>query len=399
MVSQIGTYMDIYLYPQNPPHNSILMNTFTLSKHAKAGLWRPSQIKLTDVSGNQRFAGTNDYGWRLMIDNPLEDLGPPEYVAHSLVPTVTSAVLDGHSVHYVTVKWELREDLGMKMHGGVYVRLVGQQGNSNGLQLYGYPGLETVALEANGKTRYIATISVLLTEYRFATNYSASMIKMQDVAGNQVTEAFSNAANAEPQTWVEVLSANPDSIAPELDLNNMHVSATPTQPSAPNGETVVNIRYSARDDKSGVGHVNYRLLNPQGTSFFEYHYHSNFRTTFFVGDPTAWTVYEISVILPVGSAPGVWGIESMEISDKADNVLVNSFVENVQFDVDDRRRLQEDKSSLPPEPAPAQFVPAVGTATLTAEPSKLGLEAGSTQTKRRSLKGSHAPTHLRFEVR
>ena len=35
------------------------------------------------------------------------------------------------------------------------------------------------------------------------------------------------------------------------------------------------------DDKSGLGIVSYRLLDPQGTSHFEYHYHANFHSTIF----------------------------------------------------------------------------------------------------------------------
>ena len=74
LFSDIGTYVDVYLNPTNPPNNSILSNTFTISRYAKAGFWRPQQITLRDLAGNQRFAGTNDFGWRLHIDNPLVNI-------------------------------------------------------------------------------------------------------------------------------------------------------------------------------------------------------------------------------------------------------------------------------------------------------------------------------------
>ena len=99
------------------------------------------------------------------------------------------------------------------------------------------------------------------------------------------------------------------------------------------------IVYYARDDKSGLGQVSYRLLDPQGGSHSEYHYHENFRTEFFVGDPTAWKRYEINAVLPVGSAPGTWGVESMTLSDKVDNKNALSFVENVHFQASGARRL------------------------------------------------------------
>ena len=52
----------------------------------------------------------------------------------------------------------------------------------------------------------------------------------------------------------------------------------------------VTVTYYARDDKSGVGAVSMKLLDPQGGETHLYHYHANFHTLFFVGgDPCAWT--------------------------------------------------------------------------------------------------------------
>jgi hypothetical protein len=79
--------------------------------------------------------------------------------------------------------------------------------------------------------------------------------------------------------------------------------------------------------------VSYRLLDPQGLSHFQYHYHPNFYTQFFDGDPTAWAEYEIDVVLPVGSAPGTWGLQELDVQDKARNMRNYNFVETVQFQV------------------------------------------------------------------
>ena len=53
--------------------------------------------------------------------------------------------------------------------------------------------------------------------------------------------------------------------------------------------------------------------------------------------------YTISVVLPVGSAQGIWGLESMELSDKVDNKASHNFMELVSFDVSEdaggRRRM------------------------------------------------------------
>ena len=79
--------------------------TFTVSKYAKAGYWHVDQIKVTDVVGNQRFAGTNDFGWRFHLNNVLEDTDKPVYVQDSLAMTKTAATLKGNAVQWVSVSW------------------------------------------------------------------------------------------------------------------------------------------------------------------------------------------------------------------------------------------------------------------------------------------------------
>ena len=238
----------------------------------------------------------NDFGWRLHVDNPLEDVGPPAYVEGSLTLNVTESMLEGHAVHYVTVSWLLTEDREMDQWGGVFVRLINDAAGSGtrGLQEYGYPGLTPAgdacgaALPSETHLCERATIELLITPHRASANYSASMIMMMDVAQNKRSLYFGSGAGMQPAVWMRIINAfEVDDEPPELDLNNVSVSAEPTNPNAPNGETKVTISYWARDDKSGLGLVSYRLLDPQGASHFEYHYHENFYTTFFLGNASA----------------------------------------------------------------------------------------------------------------
>ena len=61
--------------------------------------------------------------------------------------------------------------------------------------------------------------------------------------------------------------------------------------------------------------------------------HPAIHTIFFNGDPTAWARYEINVVLPKGSPPGTWGLQEMEIYDKARNRKSYSFVETLHFEL------------------------------------------------------------------
>jgi hypothetical protein len=75
------------------------------------------------------------------------------------------------------------------------------------------------------------------------------------------------------------------------------------------------------------------ILSRYNLSHQQYHYHPNFYTQFFHGDPTAWGEYQIDVVLPVGSAPGTWGLQELNVQDKARNIRDYNFVETVQFQV------------------------------------------------------------------
>lgn len=79
----------------------------------------------------------------------------------------------------------------------------------------------------------------------------------------------------------------------------------------------------------------YWLRDPQGVMHYEYHYHRNYSTIYFDGDPTVWERYIIKCILPKGSAPGIWGLAEMELTDKALNGKTYNFVETLIFEPDD----------------------------------------------------------------
>lgn len=318
--SDIGTFVDLYLYPQND-EGSVLRGSFVLSKFAKAGFWFPDQIKVLDKVGNQRLEGIDDFGWKLYIDNPLEDVTVPQYVADSLAIDLDGTrQVDGRQVQVVRVTWDFLEDQAMRTSYPVYASL-------------SIPEAEMYRLESYGELldEDTAQVEFLITEYHPSGRYGVPFLSMRDTALNEGTAYFSASPNHYPLTLVQIDTANPDTVKPEVDLNTISIQAAPTRPEAPDGETKVHITYFARDDKSGVGKVSYRLLDPQGISHFEYHHHENFYTLFFEGDPTIWEQYEIQVVLPKGSAPGIWGLQTLSLVDKAHNTQEYNFVETMHF--------------------------------------------------------------------
>ena len=333
MFSSINTYQELYLYPVDAT-GAVLRGQLTISKYAKSGYWVTDEIVVTDNIGNQRMEGVHDYGWKLYLDNPKEDVLAPAYVPGSLTIERTDDVIiaDGisHNIQRARVRWKAVE---LNPMAQVYAKL------ANPAATNVYPMESYGTYDAASST---ATVDFVITEYMAPGTYDVPFLFMTDAAANVGRQGFSTSPADQPLVTVPITTSNPDTEAPIVSLNDdaangLHrilISAHPTNPDHPNGETAVTIKYQARDDKSGLGAVSYRLLDPQGLSHQQYHYHPNFYTQFFHGDPTAWSEYEIDVVLPVGSAPGTWGLQELNVQDKARNMRDYNFVETVQFQVD-----------------------------------------------------------------
>ena len=79
------------------------------------------------------------------------------------------------------------------------------------------------------------------------------------------------------------------------------------------------------------------LRDPQGVEHFFRHHGPSFDKVHFVyfsGDPTVYKTYQQTIILPVGSVPGIWGLAEMTVWDKAQNKLLADFTEIVRFEVE-----------------------------------------------------------------
>ena len=88
----------------------MLSGSFSLSKYAKAGFWSPDRISLSDAHSNERFEGISDFGWRLYVNNPLENVTPSEYVGNSLALSKSTAILEDREVQGIEATWKVVEE-------------------------------------------------------------------------------------------------------------------------------------------------------------------------------------------------------------------------------------------------------------------------------------------------
>ncbi len=356
VVSGKGTYFDLGLFSvgvdgQRVTSGHILRGHVTLSKYAANGYWSPDSLNLTDAVGNQRFHGRIDFGWKLYIDNPLSDCQPPEYVNNSMRLSLSEAHEAGRPYQILTAEWQVREKNGIAHAYGeindedpeTYSRKFGGYGNK---YIYN-PEIDLWTVNA---------IFVIPDYYQSGT-YTLNFISMRDVAKNYRNIFFTHPGFTpgtpvdrildQPPATIEIQTTNPDNKPPVLDLNRITIEAEPTQPEAPNGETRVDITFWVKDDISGYLRTAIILRDPQGATHHFGHGDEDIWKVYFSRDPTVYQICHQTIVLPVGSIPGIWGLAEMVVFDKAYNKLQADFTEIVRFEVDEGAAAAPIIASLP----------------------------------------------------
>lgn len=330
--SKTGSSFDIWLYPYTKwgtyaTSGYVLRGQKTISKHAANGYWRVDQITLRDAQGNERHESQTDFGWKLYLDNPLADDEAPIYVKNSMKLSLSEAFEDNRSYQVITARWKLIEENGIK---GVSAQLNDANPKTYSRRSENWGRYDSSTGEA--------IVAMKIPDYYPSGLWEINSIMMEDTGLNSRGVYFTHPGDGlgavdEQPASIEVKTTNPDTVPPELDLNKITIQAEPTNPSAPNGETKVDIIFRVKDDNSGYRSTDMLLRDPQGTEHFYRHYHYDWEKVYFTGDATAYEVYEHTIILPVGSIPGTWGLASMVVWDKAQNRFNEDFTEIVRFEV------------------------------------------------------------------
>ena len=321
-----------------PVHKGyIFRGTTTLSKHRKQGYYTPRQISFEDDNGNERHQSENDFGWQLYLDNPLEDLRPPEYVPNSAKLSLSQAVTGkGEPYQIITATWLAKDDLGIAGYLAATLNdtFIGTYSRFWYADVVSWDG-EVAALKVDFK----------MPHYMPGGEYKLNGVWITDVADNGIHVYFTDEPDAnrhdtyihldEPPAKITIKTKNPDFEPPVLDVNRITVDAKPTLPEAPNGETIVTIAFFIKDNISGYEIGSMRLRDPNGVTHHYYHYIPGRGGMFFDGDPTIYKRYTQKITLPVGSIPGIWGLAEMHLEDKAGNTASHDFTEIVRFEVGD----------------------------------------------------------------
>jgi hypothetical protein len=373
--SSIGTIQDIQLSPENgQAQDSVLIGTTTFNKLAKSGYWTMASFRVSDPVGNTRYENTSTVGMKLYIENPLEDILPPSYNHDLTYEIVTEkfktyngvisgedGTLDDNGIEMRALKLSFSHyDQNPVYGGGKFINIPNNQGEEN----YGRTAYSPALVDpergfdngTNSDKHFEAYL--LLYDYLQSGHYSVTAGNSNDIAGNNATvyhvkdtadfiisEKNKHKIFKEVRDSIYIETLYPDALKPEIDINNITIKAEPTNQSAPNGETRVDISILARDlsayqdHESGVYSVEFTLRDPLGG---EHGFQSGNGTMNHPDWQTGnqnpennndWKVYNFDLTLPVGSPPGEWGMASAYVADRAGNWEKYSFVEYVRFDV------------------------------------------------------------------
>ncbi|MDE0086829.1 MAG: T9SS type A sorting domain-containing protein, partial [Candidatus Poribacteria bacterium] len=332
--SGTNKYIENYLWPVNEagdgvPQSHILRTEIGASKHLPSGYWQPHAIQVWDSNWTERFTAEKKFGWKMYIENPLEDIKPPKYVPNSV--KLTSKEVESEEGDYilVTTTFLAPDDTGIDWFR------VGMNDQDS----------ETYSRIADGGLRYrdgsydketgLAKITLRFPHYMPRGLYQVNYINLSDFGYNAVDVYFTEGKLDEKPASIYINTKTPDTQPAQLDVNRINVVATPTNPENPNGETFVDITFYVRDDISGyeIGGVNIR--DPLGNIHHRWHYPHDNRGMYVNYVTGKYRKYTKQILLPVGSHPGIWGITNIHVSDKAGNKKDYDFTEIVRFEVDE----------------------------------------------------------------
>ena len=375
--SSIGTVKDMGLRPVNA-EKSILRGEMSLSKFAKSGYWIVPQMTIGDVNGNMRLENNSTYGVKCFVNNPLEDVTAPLYVQKSLkMDSVAVKLVDFSGrlavelcgscadtiqpTNAIRVKFDIIEKNTINPDGRALVRMylpTFDSTNKYNIQPYSFDTQINGNGILNDKTDSLKTAQFYfpVPDYFPSGFYSVNFLAMTDLALN-VRQVLFDKDTANKNYFIPPSNINqrairdsiylktkyPDLKPPVIDLNDIKIQATPTNPVAPNGETLFEMWLWIKDESdfvgkaSGFAHGYYTLRDPQGLER-SISMQSDLGNLYYNILPDSsiygYKRYYFKTLLPAGSPPGLWGVSAININDHAQNKKYYSFVELVRFDVD-----------------------------------------------------------------
>ena len=160
------------------------------------------------------------------MNNPLEDITPPEYVAGSARLSLARATVEGHDVQVIHAAWGVTEDNAMQPYQGCYVSLNDEVPSTYRFEKYGDFN------PADGRCH----VDVVMPDYMPSSVYSLNYIFMWDAARNKERVYFTDEASDSDgswQTWAREYCASRRGQPRDVDEQAGAVGTLPGRGAAP----------------------------------------------------------------------------------------------------------------------------------------------------------------------
>ena len=331
-------YFDVYLSPVDAEgkylrQSSILRGKTTVHKNEPKGNYTITQVATYDVNRLTRY-NSGAFGLQIYINNTYEDLYPPEYVPNSAKLTVSDAYTDKNEHYYVVAAtWQVQED--RTLSGYAHISLKERYSPRTTYHL-SHTGSYYVSASEVSRENDIWTLksTFIIPHYMPGGEYVLNRLYFQDGI-NRVNVSLPNIDDQIQKVTVE--TKNPDTTPPTLDVNRITVDAEPANPENPNGMTFVTVEYYVKDNISGFEKGSIRIRDPLGGErsykLWGPYTSNSTKDIYFQEDPNVYRKYTAYIVLPEGSAPGIWGVIGISVTDKAKNTIYNDFTEITRFEV------------------------------------------------------------------
>ena len=325
--------------------SNILRGHTTVQDYQAKGHYTITQVFTYDVNRLTRY-NSGGFGLQIYINNIYEDLYPPQYVPNSAKLKVADAYTEKNEHFYVvTATWQVQEDRRLSgdtsLRREEYITPTGYLTsdiyagyNYLNPSRWGHPSVVGAGAVSREGDIWTLRSTFYIPHYMSGGELQLRRLYFSD-AIDKVSAYLPNIDEQIQKVTIE--TKHPDTTPPTLDVNRITVDAEPTNPEAPNGETFVTVEYYVKDDISGFerGHIVIRdpLGGERSYSIEGPYTYSGTGEIYFQEDPTVYRKYTAYIVLPEGSAPGVWGIIGISVKDKARNTLYHDFTEITRFEV------------------------------------------------------------------
>lgn len=381
---------------------NVLEGRIPVSKYKPAGWYSVGSLSITDQNNNSRtyYQASQQFAMRIYINNSLEDTVSAKYIKDSAgFQFVSRAHPEAQSdlpsdETELVASWRVVKApapvIGCIADAVIPKRTsevdIGKAGSFAGVRLFGVP-VVLPSGQPDGATHQC------LARHRFSKfmpsgEYQLIATRTDDAAGNVLDVRYSSDGAGEPLLKASFSSEFSDEIAPFINIQTcttdapseacLRIVSAPTNPTKPNGETLVTLSYFAFDagplsKASGFSKGNFVLRDPAGRV---YTYISNCPHQgqpeftgiesrcppwpYETGENDSGTLgglkrvywnrvfkcpesaaapcdaltpvqYQARVLLPVGSVAGTWGLIGMTVYDKAENFRSYDFTELFRF--------------------------------------------------------------------